>query len=224
MPGSIHCTCGKRLRVGAEAAGKQVRCPFCDRTLRVPAKAAAAPSSRKGPVPQPPSQLRKRKPQEESPQSVEQVPSPRQGDAEEGAPAMTRGAIIALAMGLCLSLALLFWVLKWCGAPAPRWVILTTWGSLAVLFWLVPVKDRSAATKEDADTKQEEGRESPVEAAPEPPPDQSSSFPTVLSLLLSNTAAPPARPAGSWFSLPTPSPAARGTSARSAAPSCGRRE
>jgi hypothetical protein len=45
MPIRITCSCGKALSVRDELAGKAVKCPGCQTTLRVPAAPAAAPSA-----------------------------------------------------------------------------------------------------------------------------------------------------------------------------------
>src|SRR5208283_2316463 len=58
----VRCECGKLLQVGADCAGKRIRCPECDEMVRVPAgdgiQASASPAS-KGP---PPAAARKRAP------------------------------------------------------------------------------------------------------------------------------------------------------------------
>lgn len=33
---TLNCSCGRQLQARADAAGKRVRCPYCDRTLAVP--------------------------------------------------------------------------------------------------------------------------------------------------------------------------------------------
>jgi len=44
MPVRLKCSCGKVLSLRDELAGKAVKCPSCEKTLRVPAKRPAAAS------------------------------------------------------------------------------------------------------------------------------------------------------------------------------------
>ena len=45
MPIQIRCKCGKSLNAPDTAAGKAVKCPGCQSTLKVPAKTAAGPAT-----------------------------------------------------------------------------------------------------------------------------------------------------------------------------------
>lgn len=44
MPIRVKCTCGKALSIPDAAAGKVVKCPGCQKSLRIPGGAAAAPT------------------------------------------------------------------------------------------------------------------------------------------------------------------------------------
>jgi hypothetical protein len=51
----IHCPCGRRLRLNAEAAGVQGRCPVCGRVLDLPAASPGEPALEPAPLPLGPS-------------------------------------------------------------------------------------------------------------------------------------------------------------------------
>jgi hypothetical protein len=50
MPISFHCSCGERLEVDDELAGRQARCPYCEAVVRVPAAGSPRPAKRAKPV------------------------------------------------------------------------------------------------------------------------------------------------------------------------------
>ena len=54
MPIDLTCSCGKRLRVGEEYAGRQGQCPSCGGLLEIPAASVvlpvSSPSPREAPV------------------------------------------------------------------------------------------------------------------------------------------------------------------------------
>lgn len=50
MPISFNCSCGEKLEVDDEFAGRQARCPYCEAVVSVPAANAPRPAKRAKPV------------------------------------------------------------------------------------------------------------------------------------------------------------------------------
>lgn len=50
MPISFNCSCGERLEVDDELAGKQARCPYCEAVVSVPAAGSPRAAKRAKPV------------------------------------------------------------------------------------------------------------------------------------------------------------------------------
>ena len=50
MPISFNCSCGERLEVDDELAGRQARCPYCEAVVSVPPAAPPPPAKRAKPV------------------------------------------------------------------------------------------------------------------------------------------------------------------------------
>lgn len=50
MPISFNCSCGERLEVDDELAGRQARCPYCEAVVNVPAGGSAPTAKRAKPI------------------------------------------------------------------------------------------------------------------------------------------------------------------------------